>query len=52
MNRNLFLAILSLDYYNRGYDANVGGLGGLGAKIGGGYGDTCNNPQSLACVAP
>ena len=26
MNRNLFLAILSLDSYNRGYQVNVGGL--------------------------
>lgn len=29
MNRGLFLAILSMDSYNRGYGVGIKGLGGL-----------------------
>jgi hypothetical protein len=29
MNRDLFLAILSMDSYNRGYGQHITGLGGL-----------------------
>lgn len=34
MNKDLFLAILALDSYNRGYGQNVIGLGGLETFIG------------------
>ncbi len=34
MNRDLFLAILSMDSYNRGYGVGIDGLGGLQTYIG------------------
>jgi hypothetical protein len=34
MNRDLFLAILSMDSYNRGYGIGLNGLGGKGSRIG------------------
>ncbi|WP_299862490.1 hypothetical protein [uncultured Hoeflea sp.] len=34
ISNDLFLAILSMDSYNRGYDAGITGLGGEGARIG------------------
>ena len=34
LSNDLFLAILSMDSYNRGYDAGITGLGGEGARIG------------------
>ena len=34
ISKDLFLAILSLDSYNRGYGEGIKGLGGLGSKIG------------------
>jgi hypothetical protein len=34
INRDLFLAILSMDSYNRGYGISVRGLGGVGSKLG------------------
>ena len=34
MNRNLFLAILAMDSYNRGYGVGIKGLGGVGSGIG------------------
>jgi hypothetical protein len=32
--RDLLLAILAMDSYNRGYDEGISGLGGTGSKIG------------------
>jgi hypothetical protein len=34
ISRDLFLSILSMDSYNRGYDAGIEGLGGAGSSIG------------------
>ena len=34
ISKELFLAILSMDSYNRGYAAGISGLGGEGSKIG------------------
>jgi hypothetical protein len=34
MNSDLFLAILSMDSYNRGYGFGITGLGGKGSRIG------------------
>jgi hypothetical protein len=34
ISKELFLSILSMDSYNRGYGEGVGGLGDLGSKIG------------------
>lgn len=34
MTDDLFLAILSMDAYNRGYDAGIDGLGSAGSKVG------------------
>lgn len=34
MSKELFLALLSMDAYNRGYAPGVGGLGGVGSRIG------------------
>ncbi len=34
MNRNLFLVILAMDSYNRGYGVGIKGLGGVGSGIG------------------
>ncbi len=31
---DLFLAILSMDAYNRGYDPGIAELGGVGARLG------------------
>ena len=35
ISKELFLAILSMDAYNRGYDAGIDGLGDAGSNIGG-----------------
>ncbi len=32
--KDLLLAILAMDSYNRGYDEGIKGLGGVGSKIG------------------
>ena len=34
MDRDVFLSLLALDSYNRGYGANVAGLEGRGSDIG------------------
>lgn len=34
ISKDLFLSILAMDSYNRGYDAGITGLGGAGSKIG------------------
>jgi len=34
ISKDLFLAILSMDAYNRGYNEGIAGLGGAGAKVG------------------
>lgn len=34
MNRDLLLAILSMDSYNRGYGVGIKDLGGIGSRIG------------------
>ncbi len=34
ISKDLLLAILSLDAYNRGYGEGIKGLGGLGSKVG------------------
>lgn len=34
ISKDLFLAILSMDSYNRGYGEGISGLGGKGTKIG------------------
>jgi hypothetical protein len=34
ISRDLFLSILSMDAYNRSYNAGISGLGGLGSTIG------------------
>jgi hypothetical protein len=34
VNSDLFLAILAMDSYNRGYGAGIEGLGGRGSKLG------------------
>ena len=34
ISKDLLLAILSMDSYNRGYGEGISGLGGLGTKIG------------------
>ncbi|MEO1065838.1 MAG: hypothetical protein AAFW47_00525 [Pseudomonadota bacterium] len=34
MNDDLFLAILAMDAYNRGYEPGISGLGGSGSQIG------------------
>ena len=34
ISKDLFLAILSMDSYNRGYDVGIQGLGGLNSEIG------------------
>jgi hypothetical protein len=34
VSKDLMLALLSLDSYNRGYGAGIEGLGGAGAQIG------------------
>ncbi len=34
ISKDLFLAILSMDSYNRGYGAGIEGLGGEGTQIG------------------
>lgn len=34
MNRDLFMAILSMDSYNRGYGISITGMGGRGSKLG------------------
>lgn len=34
MNREIFLSLLALDAYNRGYEPGLPGLGGKGSKIG------------------
>ena len=34
ISKDLFLAILSMDAYNRGYNSGISGLGGEGSKIG------------------
>lgn len=34
VSKDLFLAILSMDAYNRDYGAGIGGLGGEGSQIG------------------
>ena len=34
ISKDLFLSILSMDAYNRGYDAGIAGLGGEGSQIG------------------
>ena len=34
ISKDLFLAILSMDAYNRGYNEGIAGLGGLGTQIG------------------
>lgn len=34
ISKDLYLAILSMDSYNRGYGEGIGGLGGLGSGIG------------------
>jgi hypothetical protein len=35
MDKDLFLALLSMDSYNRGYNPGISGLGGIGTGIGG-----------------
>jgi hypothetical protein len=34
ISKDLFLAILSMDSYNRGYTRGIDGLGGIGSGIG------------------
>jgi hypothetical protein len=34
ISRDLFLSILSMDSYNRGYNTGITGLGGVGSQIG------------------
>lgn len=34
ISANLFRAVLAMDAYNRGYDAGIAGLGGIGATLG------------------
>ena len=34
ISTDLFLSILSMDAYNRGYDHGIEGLGGIGSQIG------------------
>ena len=34
ISKDLLLAILSMDSYNRGYNQGINGLGGVGASIG------------------
>ena len=34
ISKDLFLAILSMDSYNRGYGEGIAGLGGINSKIG------------------
>ena len=33
ISTDLFLSILSMDAYNRGYDPGIEGLGGIGSQI-------------------
>ena len=34
VSRELLLAVLSLDSYNRGYESGIAGLGGEGTRVG------------------
>ena len=34
ISRDLFLSILSMDAYNRGYNPGISGLGGVGSALG------------------
>ena len=34
ISKDLYLAILAMDAYNRGYGVGIGGLGGIGSTIG------------------
>ncbi len=34
ISKDLYLAILAMDAYNRGYGVGIGGLSGIGSKLG------------------
>lgn len=52
ISKDLFLAILSMDAYNRGYGEGISGLGGKGTKIGSTtIGDDANDAEGVAEAA-